>query len=142
MLPPQPTFHAGESCNGEGYTAIFDIAIELQQKSDSSATVNKHRSFKQVKVRTTFSFGYRSLCSARDTSNSPSETSVSQSTLNTIALGQEIVLVGSDVAVMTLYDDTSMNGSTGPTSLIVVELGDIEGLTAEMSEHAFYIYAP
>ena len=42
---------------------------------------------------------------------------------------------------MTLHYDTSMNGSNGPTSPIVVELGDREGPTTEMPEHAFYMYA-
>ena len=35
-----------------------------------------------------------------------------------------------------------MNGSNGPASPIVVEPGDREGLTEEMSECAFYMYTP
>ena len=43
---------------------------------------------------------------------------------------------------VTWYDDTSMNGSNGPASPIVVEPGDREGPTADMPERAFYMYAP
>ena len=57
-----------------------------------------------------------------------------------MASGQEIIPVGEAAAV--LYDDTSMNGSNGPASPIVVEPGDREGLTEEMPERAFYMYAP
>ena len=57
-----------------------------------------------------------------------------------MATGQEIVPVGEAAAV--LYDDTSMNGSNGPPSPIVVEPGDREGPTAEEPERAFYMYAP
>ena len=35
-----------------------------------------------------------------------------------------------------------MNGSNGLASAIVVEPSDREGLTEEMPEHAFYMYAP
>ena len=59
---------------------------------------------------------------------------------STMATGQEIVPVGDAAAV--LYDDTSMNGSNGPPSPIVVEPGDREGPTAEEPERAFYMYAP
>ena len=57
-----------------------------------------------------------------------------------MATGQEIIPVGEAAAV--LYDDTSMNGSNGPPSPIVVEPGDREGPTAEEPERAFYMYAP
>ena len=57
-----------------------------------------------------------------------------------MASGQEIIPVGEAAAA--LYDDTSMNGSNGPTSPIVVEPSDREGPTEEMPEHAFYMYAP
>ena len=57
-----------------------------------------------------------------------------------MASGQEIIPVGEAAAA--LYDDTSMNGSNGPTSPIVVEPGDREGPTEEMPERAFYMYAP
>ena len=60
--------------------------------------------------------------------------------LSTMATGQEIIPVGEAAAV--LYDDTSMNGSNGPPSPIVVEPGDREGPTAEEPERAFYMYAP
>ena len=60
-----------------------------------------------------------------------------------MASGQEIVPVGEvDVAAVTLYDDTSMNGSNGPASPLVVEPGDREGPTEEMPGRAFYLYAP
>ena len=35
-----------------------------------------------------------------------------------------------------------MNGSNDPASPIAIEPGDKEGLTKEMPEHAFYMYAP
>ena len=57
-----------------------------------------------------------------------------------MASGREIIPIGE--AVVVLYDDTSMNGSNGPTSPIVVEPGDREGPTEEMPEHAFYMYTP
>ena len=57
-----------------------------------------------------------------------------------MALDFKIVPVGE--ASMTLYNDTSINGSNGPAFPIVVEPNDREGLKAEMLEHAFYIYAP
>ena len=57
-----------------------------------------------------------------------------------MASGREIIPVGEATAA--LYDDTSMNGSNGPASPIVVEPGDREGLTEEMPERAFYMYAP
>ena len=57
-----------------------------------------------------------------------------------MATGQELVPVGEAAAVP--YDDTSMNGSNGPPSPIVVEPGDREGPTAEEPERAFYMYAP
>ena len=57
-----------------------------------------------------------------------------------MASSREIVPVGE--ATATLYDDTSMNGLNGPASPIVVEPGDKEGLTEEMPEHVFYMYAP
>ena len=56
-----------------------------------------------------------------------------------MASGQEIIPVGEVAA--TLYNDTSMNGSNGPASPIVVEPGDREGPTKEMLERAFYMYA-
>ena len=59
---------------------------------------------------------------------------------STMALGQEIIPIG-EVATA-LYDDTSMNSSNGLASPIVVEPGDREGLTEEMPESAFYMYAP
>ena len=60
--------------------------------------------------------------------------------LGTMASSREIVPIGEAAAI--LNDDTSMNGSNGPTSPIVVEPGDKKGLTEEMLEHACYIYAP
>ena len=57
-----------------------------------------------------------------------------------MASGREIIPVGETAAA--LYDDTSMNGSNGPASPIVVEPGDREGPTKEMPECAFYMYAP
>ena len=57
-----------------------------------------------------------------------------------MASSREIIPIGE--AAATLYDDTSMNGSNGPASPIVVEPGDREGPTEEMPEHAFYMYAP
>ena len=57
-----------------------------------------------------------------------------------MASGREIIPVGEAVAI--LYDDTSMNGSNGPASPIVVEPGEREGPTEEMPERAFYMYAP
>ena len=57
-----------------------------------------------------------------------------------MASGREIIPVGE--AAATLYNDTSMNGSNGPASPIVVEPSDREGPTEEMPEHAFYMYAP
>ena len=59
---------------------------------------------------------------------------------STMALGQEIIPIGE--AATALYDDTSMNGSNGPASPIVVEPGDREGPIEEMPECAFYMYAP
>ena len=59
-----------------------------------------------------------------------------------MAPGREIVPVGGDAVVVTLYDDMGMNGSNGPVSPMVVESGDREGPIAEMPERAFYIYAP
>lgn len=47
-----------------------------------------------------------------------------------MALGREIVHVGEAAAV--LYDDTSMSGSNGSASPILVEPGDREGLMANM----------
>ena len=55
--------------------------------------------------------------------------------LSTMATGQEIIPVGE--AAVVLYDDTSMNGSNGPPSPIVVEPGDREGPMAEEPERAF-----
>ena len=43
---------------------------------------------------------------------------------------------------MTLYVDTSMNGSNGPASPLVVEPGDREGPIEDMPGRAFYLYAP
>ena len=57
-----------------------------------------------------------------------------------MASGREIIPAGEAAAI--LYDDTSMNGSNGPSSPIVVEPGDREGLIEEMPERAFYMYAP
>ena len=57
-----------------------------------------------------------------------------------MAPGREIIPVGEAAAI--LYDDTSMNGSNGPASPIVVEPGDREGPTEEMPKCAFYMYAP
>ena len=57
-----------------------------------------------------------------------------------MASGQETIPIGEAVAV--LYNDTSMNGSNGLASPIVVEPSDKEGSTIEMPERAFYIYAP
>ena len=59
---------------------------------------------------------------------------------NTMASCQEIVPIRE--AATALYDDTSMNGSNGLTSPIVVEPGDREGPTEEMLERAFYMYSP
>ena len=59
---------------------------------------------------------------------------------STMAPGQEITPVGEVAAI--LYDNTSMNGSNGPASPIVVEPGDREGPTKEMLEREFYMYAP
>ena len=55
---------------------------------------------------------------------------------------QEIVPIGDDAAVMTLYDNTSMNGSNKLASPIVVKPGDQKGPTAEVPKRAFYMYAP
>ena len=60
--------------------------------------------------------------------------------LSTMASGREIIPIGE--AAVVLYNDTSMNGSNGSASPIVVEPGDKEGLTAEMPKRAFYMYAP
>ena len=57
-----------------------------------------------------------------------------------MASAREIIPIGEATTV--LYDDTSMNGSNGSASPIVVEPGDKEGLTLEMPERAFYIYTP
>ena len=57
-----------------------------------------------------------------------------------MASGREIIPVGE--AATALYNDTSMNGSNGPASPIVVEPGDREGPIEEMPERAFYMYAP
>ena len=57
-----------------------------------------------------------------------------------MASSQEIVPIGEAATV--LYDDTSMNGSNGPTFPRIVELSGKEGPTTEMLEHAFYMYAP
>ena len=54
--------------------------------------------------------------------------------------GREIVPVG-EVAT-TLYNDMSLNVSNGPASPKIVKLGNYEGMTAKMPEHAFYIYGP
>ena len=60
-----------------------------------------------------------------------------------MASGQVIVPVGgADIAAMTLYDYTSMNGSNGPASPLVVEPGDREGPIEDMPGRAFYLYAP
>ena len=60
-----------------------------------------------------------------------------------MASGREIIPVGDiDAAAVTLYDDTSMNGSSGPASPLVVEPGDPEGPTEDMPGRAFYMYAP
>ena len=60
-----------------------------------------------------------------------------------MASGQEIVPVGGvDAATVTLYDDTSMNGSDRPASPLVVEPSDWEGPTEDMPGRAFYLYAP
>ena len=120
----------------------FDIATELQWRSDFSATIGRHRSFSQIKDRTTFSCGCNSVCSVRDQSSSPSKASSSEPTLNIMASSREIVPIGGDAAAVTLYDDTNMNGSNGLTSPIVVEPNDGEGLIVEMPECAFYMYAP
>ena len=57
-----------------------------------------------------------------------------------MASGREIIPAGEAAAV--LYDDTSMNGSNGPSSPIVVKPGDREGPAEEMPERAFYMYTP
>ena len=57
-----------------------------------------------------------------------------------MASSQEIIPVGEAAAI--LYDNTSMNGSNGLASPIVVEPGDKEGPIAEMPERAFHMYAP
>ena len=57
-----------------------------------------------------------------------------------MASGQEIILAGEATAAM--YDDTSMNGSNGPASPIVVGPCDREGPTEEMPKGAFYMYTP
>ena len=63
--------------------------------------------------------------------------------LSTMASGREIIPVGDiDATVVTLYDDTSMNGSSGPASPLVFEPGDREGPTEDMPGRAFYLYAP
>ena len=54
--------------------------------------------------------------------------------------GQEIVPIGE--AAIVLYDNTSMNGSNGPASPIVLEPGDREGPIAEIPNRAFYMCAP
>ena len=54
-----------------------------------------------------------------------------------MASSQEIIPVGE--AATALYDDTSMNGSNGPASPIVVKPGGREGPTEEMPERAFYM---
>ena len=59
---------------------------------------------------------------------------------STMASGREIIPVGEATAA--LYVNTSMNGSNGPASPIVIEPGDKEGPREEMLEHAFYMYAP
>ena len=57
-----------------------------------------------------------------------------------MASSREIIPIGEAAAI--LYNDTSMNGSNGPASTIVVELGDREGPIAEMPQREFYMYAP
>ena len=57
-----------------------------------------------------------------------------------MASGQEIIPAGEATTI--LYDHMRMNGSNGPASPIVVQPGDREGLTMEMAERAFYMYAP
>ena len=57
-----------------------------------------------------------------------------------MASGREIISVGEAATV--LYNDTSINGSNGPASPIIVEPSDREGLTEEIPERAFYMYAP
>ena len=59
---------------------------------------------------------------------------------SSIASGREIVPIGE--AAMTLYDNTSMNGSNGPEFPIIIEPSDHEGPTSEFSERAIYMYAP
>ena len=59
-----------------------------------------------------------------------------------MASSQEIVLVGGDVAAVTLYDDMSMNGWNGPVSYIVDKPGDRGEPTTEMPKRAFYMHAP
>ena len=51
---------------------------------------------------------------------------------STIAPSQKIIAIGEVAA-----DDTSMNGSIGLASCIVVEPGDREGPTAKMLERTF-----
>ena len=57
------------------------------------------------------------------------------SMLSALALGQEIVPVGEAATI--LYDNTSMNDSNGSATPLVVELGNQEGPTVDMIEHAF-----
>ena len=59
-----------------------------------------------------------------------------------MASGWEILPVGGGAAVVTLYDDTIMNGSNELASPIVVKPSDREGPTAEMPKRAFCIYTP
>ena len=57
-----------------------------------------------------------------------------------MASSREIILVGEVAAV--LYDDTSMNGSNGSNSPVVVEPCGKEGPTTEVLECTFYMYTP
>ena len=60
--------------------------------------------------------------------------------LNTMVSDREIIPIGEAAAM--LCNDTTMNGSNGPASPIVVEPSDREGLTTGMPERGFFMYAP
>ena len=114
----------------------------VEQFSDSHVAVcaewehsNKPRSGQQIVEA-------QSDHSVRVQLNSETKTSfrILLSILSTMPSGRAISPIGEVAAV--LYDNTSMNGSNGPTSPIVVEPGDKEEPIAEMPERAFYMYAP
>ena len=80
------------------------------------------------------------ISSAQSRERNQSSLSSVYAQFSTMASGREIIPIGEAAAI--LYDDTSMNGSIGPASPILVEPGDKEGPTEEMPERAFYRYAP